>query len=90
VALLQLTQMPKGIAPATLGDSDKVEVGDQIFVIGAPFGISQTLSAGHLSGRHRLNSTQNAPGVEFFRPTLQLTLVTRVARCLTWKGRSSA
>ena len=67
VALLQLTQTPKGIAPALLGDSDKVEVGDQIFVIGAPFGISQTLSAGHLSGRHRLNPNQNATGVEFLQ-----------------------
>ena len=55
VALLQLKEMPKGVAPATLGDSDKVEVGDEIFVIGAPYGISQTLSVGHLSGRHRLN-----------------------------------
>ena len=55
VALLQLKEMPKGVTPATLGDSDKVEVGDQIFVIGAPYGISQTLSVGHLSGRHRLN-----------------------------------
>src|SRR5215468_12458375 len=59
VALLQLAKMPKGISPAILGDSDKVEVGDQIFVIGAPFGISQTLTAGHLSGRHRLNKNES-------------------------------
>jgi S1-C subfamily serine protease len=57
VALLQLQEMPQGVAPVTLGDSDKVEVGDQIFVIGAPYGISQTLSFGHLSGRHRPPST---------------------------------
>ena len=55
VALLQLKRVPMGIAPATLGDSSKVEVGDQIFVIGAPYGISQTLTAGHVSGRHWLN-----------------------------------
>lgn len=68
LALLQLRQMPKGIAPATLGDSDKVEVGDQIFVIGAPFGISQTLSAGHLSGRHRLDSNnESTASVEFLQ-----------------------
>jgi len=66
VALLQLKQMPKGIAPAPLGDSDKIEVGDQIFVIGAPYGISQTLSVGHLSGRHRLNS-DSATSVEFLQ-----------------------
>lgn len=55
VALLQLQEPPKGIVPAPLGDSDKVEVGDQIFVIGAPYGISQTLTAGHISGRRGLN-----------------------------------
>jgi serine protease Do len=68
VALLQLERMPKGIAPARLGDSDKIEVGDQIFVIGAPYGISQTLSAGHLSGRHRLNkSDDGTTSVEFLQ-----------------------
>ena len=29
LALLQLKEMPKGVTPATLGDSDKVEVGDR-------------------------------------------------------------
>src|SRR6476619_1786065 len=67
VALLQLKEMPKGVTPATLGDSDKMEVGDQIFVIGAPYGISQTLSVGHLSGRHRLNTNNQSPSVEFLQ-----------------------
>ena len=67
VALLQLKEMPKGVTPATLGDSDKVEVGDQIFAIGAPYGISQTLSVGHLSGRHRLNRTNQSTSVEFLQ-----------------------
>jgi S1-C subfamily serine protease len=67
VALLQLKEMPKGVTPATLGDSDKVEVGDQIFVIGAPYGISQTLSVGHLSGRHRLNTNNQRTSVEFLQ-----------------------
>jgi serine protease Do len=55
VALLQLDHLPTSIAPAPLGDSDKVEVGDQIFVIGAPYGVGETLTAGHVSGRHQLN-----------------------------------
>ena len=67
VALLQLKEMPKGVAPVTLGDSDKVEVGDQVFVIGAPYGISQTLSVGHLSGRHQLPSNESATRVEFLQ-----------------------
>lgn len=67
VALLQLKEMPKGVRPATLGDSDEVEVGDQIFVIGAPYGISQTLSVGHLSGRHRLTTNNQSTSVEFLQ-----------------------
>ena len=67
VALLQLKEVPKGVTPATLGDSDKVEVGDQIFVIGAPYGISQTLSVGHLSGRHRLSVTNQSTSLEFLQ-----------------------
>src|SRR5512138_3362013 len=59
--------MPKGIMAATLGDSDKVEVGDQIFAIGAPYGIGQTLSVGHLSGRHRLNTNNQTTSVEFLQ-----------------------
>src|SRR4029453_5875959 len=67
VALLQLKEIPKGVAPVTLGDSDKVEVGDQIFVIGAPYGIGQTLSFGHLSGRHRLNKNNQSTSLEFLQ-----------------------
>ena len=68
LALLQLKEMPKGVAPVTLGDSDKVEVGDEIFVIGAPYGISQTLSVGHLSGRHHMPSNNgSATPVEFLQ-----------------------
>ena len=67
VALLQLKEMPRGVTPATLGDSDKMEVGDQVFVIGAPYGISQTLSVGHLSGRHRLNTNNQSTSVEFLQ-----------------------
>ena len=51
VALLQLDSVPPGLAPAHLGDSDTVEVGDEVFVVGAPYGLSLTLTVGHVSGR---------------------------------------
>jgi len=53
VSLLKLDTMPKGALVATLGDSDKVQIGEPIFIIGAPYGIGHTLSAGHISGRHQ-------------------------------------
>jgi serine protease Do len=52
VALLQLEHAPARIVVAPLGDSDKVEVGDEVFVVGAPYGLRHTLTAGHISARH--------------------------------------
>ncbi len=57
VALLQVDRVPEGVQPAKLGDSDKAEVGDEIFIVGAPFGMSHTLTVGHLSARRRPNTT---------------------------------
>ncbi|MBW2519306.1 MAG: trypsin-like peptidase domain-containing protein [Deltaproteobacteria bacterium] len=52
IALLELEKPPEGIVPVPLADSDTVQPGDEVMVIGAPYGLSHTLSAGHVSGRH--------------------------------------
>jgi serine protease Do len=51
VALLQVSQLPARAVIAPLGNSDSVEIGDPILVVGAPIGISYTLTAGILSAR---------------------------------------
>jgi serine protease Do len=48
--------VPEGVQSLPLGDSDMVNVGDQVFIIGAPSGISHTLTVGHVSARHRPNT----------------------------------
>src|SRR5260221_5306534 len=57
VALLQLERAPREAFVAKIGDSDAVEIGDQIFVVGAPLGVSHTLTVGYISGRRRPNCT---------------------------------
>src|SRR3989442_1355459 len=52
VALLQLAHPPANVVVAPIGDSDKMDVGDEVFLVGAPYGLSYTLTAGHISGRH--------------------------------------
>jgi len=50
-ALLQLDRVPEDLVWVKLGASDKVSVGEEIFVVGAPYGVSHTLTVGHVSGR---------------------------------------
>jgi len=68
VSLLKVAQVPDNAMAARLGDSDEVEVGDQIFIVGAPHGLTYTLTAGHISARH---DTYTLPGkmwlAEFFQ-----------------------
>jgi S1-C subfamily serine protease len=51
VALVQLDRVPTAASPAPLADSDSLEVGDQVIVIGAPYGYGHSLTVGHVSGR---------------------------------------
>ena len=53
LALLQLDQTPIMLSPAKLGNSDSLAVGDQVIVIGAPYGLGHSLTVGHISGRHQ-------------------------------------
>lgn len=55
VALIQIEDLIRDVTPVKLGDSDKIEIGDEVFVIGAPYGATHTLTVGHLSAR-RTNS----------------------------------
>jgi S1-C subfamily serine protease len=55
VAMLKLDWVPNNAVPARLGNSDKMQVGDEVFIIGAPYGIGHSLSVGHLSARRAAN-----------------------------------
>ena len=52
LAHIRLDWMPENRIIASLGDSDSAHIGDQIIVIGAPYGIERSLSVGHISGKH--------------------------------------
>ena len=68
IALLQLDRAPKGKKTAILGDSDSVQVGERVFVIGAPYGLSHTLTVGYISSRHLDDGmTGNFAQIELFQ-----------------------
>ncbi|BAU84684.1 serine protease [Streptomyces laurentii] len=53
VAVLKLKNAPDNLAPIPLGDSEKVAVGDSTIAIGAPFGLSNTVTTGIISAKNR-------------------------------------
>jgi S1-C subfamily serine protease len=70
LSLLQLESVPAGAIAATLGNSDRVRVGDQVIVVGAPYGLSHSLSVGWISGRYPPNTVHRAmPLAEFLQTT---------------------
>jgi len=52
ISLLQVERVPPDAVIAPLGDSDRVRVGQQIIVVGAPYGLGRTMSVGWIGGRH--------------------------------------
>jgi len=67
LAYLQLETMPRMAYVASLADSDRVEVGASVFVIGAPLGVSHTLTVGHISGHHNLDAVGGIAGGDLFQ-----------------------
>ena len=62
VALIQRARPVSRGTVAQLGDSDKVQVGDEVLVVGAPLGLSCTLSVGHVSARRAAHATYGGLG----------------------------
>lgn len=54
VAVVKLKNAPSGeLKPLNLGNSDQVAVGDSTIAIGAPFGLSNTVTTGIISAKNR-------------------------------------
>ncbi len=55
IALVKIPPPTKGSLPtAALGDSEKLQVGEDVYAIGNPFGLEQTLTRGIVSAINRL------------------------------------
>jgi len=56
LAVLKITPPANGLTVATLGDSSKLQVGQDVLAIGSPLGFSQTVTSGIVSALNRTAS----------------------------------
>ena len=52
VALIKLERAATDYPAVKIGDSDKTRIGEDVFIIGSPLGLSHSVSKGIISGRH--------------------------------------
>ena len=55
IALVRLVTPAPELPHATLGDSDRLAVGQKVYVTGSPFGLENSFSVGHISGFHEFD-----------------------------------
>jgi len=59
IAVLQPEQLPETVVPAVLGNPHAVQVGDEVYAVGNPFGLYGSLSAGVISGFDRVFQSED-------------------------------
>jgi serine protease Do len=68
LAMIQASKMPKDLKALPLAKSGDYNIGDQLIIIGAPFGVSHSLSVGYLSG---VRDREQIPGTSIIPRFLQ-------------------
>jgi S1-C subfamily serine protease len=63
-AVLKIDQHARALQPLELGDSSAVRVGDSVFAIGNPFGLTRTLTSGIVSAVQRQISAPNTLAID--------------------------
>ena len=69
ISLLDIATVPPDAVVAQLSDSDAARIGDRVIIIGSPYGLSRTLTVGHLSGRLKSQQTTASLGRAEFLQT---------------------
>ena len=64
LAVLDVNAPSTILYPVALGDSSKVQIGDNVVAIGAPFGLAETVTAGIVSALHRQITSPNGFAID--------------------------
>jgi len=68
LAMIQAVDVPETIEPLKLAKRSDYQIGEQVIVIGAPYGVSHSLSVGYLSG---IRESKKIPATDIIPRLLQ-------------------
>jgi len=63
IAILSPSVLPQVLVPAVIGNTGAMQVGDEAYVVGNPFGLYSSMSAGVISGFDRVYHPPDHPNV---------------------------
>jgi serine protease Do len=87
IAVLQVSG--RRLLPARLGDSSNVEMGDFVFAIGSPFGLSHSVTYGIISAKGRRNLELGARAIDiqdFFQTDAAINPGNSGGPLMNWRG----
>lgn len=64
IAVLRMVSTPAGLRPIPIGSSEDLRVGQSVFAIGNPFGLTRSLSAGIISALDRVIQSRGRSRIE--------------------------
>ncbi|MCV2396488.1 trypsin-like peptidase domain-containing protein [Actinotalea sp. M2MS4P-6] len=72
LAVIALTDPPSDLVPASIGDSDQVQVGEAVMAVGNPLGLSSTATTGIVSAIDRPVSTSDGSSTTVVTNAIQI------------------
>jgi len=87
ISILQVSVVPRDAVISKLADSDPIRVGDSIFIVGAPYGLSHSLSSGIISARWEPDTVaRDFPLAEFFQTDAVINTGNSGGPMFNWSG----